>query len=409
MVGVGFHEGGREMTSIPDTVDVARTSASETAAPTVVFIHGFLDDRTVWDDVIASLGDRVNTVTYDLPGFGTRARSVADPSGLSLEAIAAEAGEIVEEIGTPVVVVGQSMGSQVAELVASAHDEQVVGLVLLTPVPLGGTRLPAVEVEPFRTPADDVVAQRTARSLLSPRLDEYQLDRLVCAGAQAMPDVVARYVDIWNDGVGDAPPVSEYTGPVLMIHGGADAFVTQDLVDTMVPRFPEARVDVIDGGGHWLHVEYPGEVASAIAEFTNAIVGDDQAAGWRDAFADQSQSSFADEFADDIVLEASTLAKPIVGRQQVSAVMAQASSIYESLEFTAEAHSGSTTYLQWRATAFAGMEIKGVTILDRDASGKIVAAAIHHRSLAAVLRFSAEIRDRLDGVVAAEHFLKEAS
>jgi pimeloyl-ACP methyl ester carboxylesterase len=409
MVGVGFHEGGREMTSIPASVDVTRTTASDTAAPTVVFIHGFLDDRTVWDDVIASLGDRVNAVSYDLPGFGTRAGSVADPSGLSLDSIAAEAGEIVKGIGTPVIVVGQSMGSQVAELVAAAHGEQVVGLVLLTPVPLGGTRLPASEVESFRTPADDVVAQRTARSFLSPRLDEYQLDRLVCVGAQAMPDVVARYVDVWNDGVDDAPPVSEYTGPVLVIHGGADAFVTQELVETIAPRFPQAHVDVIDGGGHWLHVEYPGEVASAIAEFSQAVVGDNHASGWRHAFADQSQSSFADEFADDIVLEASTLAKPIKGKQQVSAVMAQASSIYESLEFTAEAHNGSTTYLQWRATAFGGMEIKGVTILDRDGSGKIVAAAIHHRSLAAVLRFSAEIRDRLDGVVATDHFLMEAS
>ena len=84
-----------------------------------------------------------------------------------------------------------------------------------------------------------------------------------------------------------------------------------------------------------------------------------------------------------------------------------ASSIYESLEFTAEAHSGSTTYLQWRATAFGGMEIKGITVLERDADGKVVAAAIHHRPLDVVLRFSAEIRDRLAGVIPADHFLKE--
>jgi pimeloyl-ACP methyl ester carboxylesterase len=397
------------MTTTTDSVDVTRTSASISEAPTVVFLHGFLDDRTVWDDVIAALGDRVNTVTYDLPGFGARATSIAGPSGLSLDSLAAEAGEIVKRIDTPVIVVGQSMGTQVAELVAAAHAEQVVGLVLLTPVPLGGTRLPAHEVEPFRTPANDVIAQRAARSLLSPGLDEDDLDRLVSAGAPAMPDVVARYVDVWNDGVDDAPPVSEYMGPVLVIRGGADAFVTQQLVDTIVPRFPQARVDVIDGGGHWLHVEYPGEVASAIMEFSDAITGNQQAAGWRHAFADKSRSSFADEFADDIVLEASTLAKPIEGKQQVSTLMATASSIYESLEFTAEAHSGLTTYLQWRATAFGGVEIKGVTILDREAGGKIIAAAIHHRSLEAVLRFSAEIRDRLDGVIAADHFLKEAS
>ncbi len=375
----------------------------------MLFIHGFLDDHTVWDGVIAALENDVNTVSYDLPGFGARAESVADPDALSLDSLAAEAGEILDGIDTPVIVVGQSMGTQVAELVAAAHPERVVGLVLLTPVPLEGTRLPAQEIEPFRTPADNVVAQRAARSQLSPQLDENQLDRLVQAAIPASPGVVARYVDVWNDGVDDAPLVSKYTGPALVIRGGADAFVTEQLVDTIVPRFSNARQVVIDGGGHWLHVEHPDEVATVILQFTEAIAGKEQPDGWRRAFADKAQTSFADEFAADIVLEASTLAKPVEGKRQVSAVMAAASNIYESLEFTGEAHSGLTTYLQWRATAFGGMQIKGVTILDRNADGKIVAAAIHHRSLDVVLRFAAEIRDRLSGVIAADHFLEEAS
>jgi hypothetical protein len=93
----------------------------------------------------------------------------------------------------------------------------------------------------------------------------------------------------------------------------------------------------------------------------------------------------------------------------VATVLAAASSIYESLEFTAEAQSASTTYLQWRATAFGGIRIDGVTVLERDAAGKIVTVAIHHRPLEAVLRFSAEIRDRLAGVIPADHFLKESA
>jgi len=409
MVGVRRNQGGGEMTTTPETVTVRRTSTTVSGAPTVLFIHGFLDDQTVWDDVIASLEVDVNTVSYDLPGFGARVESVADPGDLSLEFLAAEAGEILSGIDTPVIVVGQSMGTQVAELVAAAHTEQVVGLVLLTPVPLGGTRLPKHDIAPFRTPADDARAQRAARSQLSPGLSEHQLDRLVSAGAHTLPGIVARYVDVWNDGVNNAPAVSIYSGPVLVIRGGVDAFVTEQLVETITPRFPHARQAVVEGGGHWLHVEYPDEVGAMIVEFNEAIVGERQAAGWRRAFADQAQTAFADQFADDIVFEATTLAKTVEGKQQVATVLAAASSIYESLEFTAEDHSGSTTYLQWRATAFGGTEIKGITVLERNASGKVAAAAIHHRPLDAVLRFSAEIRDRLDGQITADHFLKETS
>jgi hypothetical protein len=92
--------------------------------------------------------------------------------------------------------------------------------------------------------------------------------------------------------------------------------------------------------------------------------------GWRRSFTDRSLSQFAEQFADEIVLEATTLAKPVKGKHSVAAVLATANSIYESLEFTAEAQSASTTYLQWRATAFGGIQIDGVTVLERDVSSK---------------------------------------
>jgi hypothetical protein len=58
--------------------------------------------------------------------------------------------------------------------------------------------------------------------------------------------------------------------------------------------------------------------------------------GWRRGFVDQSQSALAEPFADDIVFEATALAKPVEGKQNVATVLAAASSIYESIEFTAE-------------------------------------------------------------------------
>jgi hypothetical protein len=59
-------------------------------------------------------------------------------------------------------------------------------------------------------------------------------------------------------------------------------------------------------------------------------------AGWRRGFAEKSDTTFPDGFADDVVLEASVLAKPIKGKALVAATLAMASSMYGSLEFTAE-------------------------------------------------------------------------
>jgi pimeloyl-ACP methyl ester carboxylesterase len=255
MVTFGLDEGGWAMTA------------------TVLFIHGFLDDTTVWDGVIDSLAGKVDAVRYDLPGSGTRSQEVADPGTVTLESIAAEAGDIVAGIDAPVIVVGHSMGSQIAELVAARHADRVHGLVLLTPVPLGGTQLPAEELAAFRVLGGNTDAQRTLRAQVSPNLGANQLDRLVRIGGAVRPDVGSRYADMWNDGVRNAPAISAFTGPVLIIRGGADAFVTEQLVAATISRFVQPDVKVIDKGGHWAHVEYPEALATMILEFTKTITG----------------------------------------------------------------------------------------------------------------------------------------
>jgi len=252
---------------------VTRTPADKAGAPTALLIHGFLDDASVWDGLVESLAGEVGAVRYDLPGFGTRSRSIADACSTTLESLAAEAGEILAGIDGPVIVVGQSLGTQVAELVAAQHSDQVRGLVLLTPVPLGGTQLPDEVVAPFGALGGDRIAQRRLRAELSPHLSEDQLDRLADVGAVVAADVTAHYVDVWNNGLRNAPATSAFDGPVLIIRGGADGFVTQQLVDAIRPRFVESDVNVIDRGGHWVHVEYPGKVASMILDFADAVAG----------------------------------------------------------------------------------------------------------------------------------------
>src|SRR6201993_2512332 len=170
MVAVGLHEGGSEMTRSLNAFPVTRTPANNADAPTVLLIHGFLDDASIWDGLVDCLGGEVGTVRYDLPGFGARVGSVEEARGATLESLAAEAGEIVQRIDGPVIVVGQSLGTQVAELVAARHQDRVRGLVLLTPVPLGGTHLPAEVVAPFKALGGDRVAQRKLRGELAPNL-----------------------------------------------------------------------------------------------------------------------------------------------------------------------------------------------------------------------------------------------
>ena len=69
-----------------------------------------------------------------------------------------------------------------------------------------------------------------------------------------------------------SPTTSAYRGPVMIIRGGADGFVTEQLVDTISPRFVQPEAKVIDKGGHWVHAEYPGTVATMVLDFVDGIV-----------------------------------------------------------------------------------------------------------------------------------------
>jgi pimeloyl-ACP methyl ester carboxylesterase len=368
----------------------------------IVFLHGFLDDQHVWDEVIAGLeSPGVERVQLDLAGCGERA-SASGP--FTYERYAADVGAVVDALDKPFVIVGQSMGAAIAELVAAARPERALGLVLLSPVPLAGTRLPDEAIEPLRSLGGDRQAQRAARERLTVGLSEAGLERLVEAGLPMRTEVVRAMADCWNSGLADAPERSAYAGPVLIVRGAEDGFVTEELVSTTVsPRFASARKVTVEQAGHWLHVEQPADVGAQLDDFlTNAVAPRSQA--WREAFARRSEEDFVEALADDVVLEASVLHRPIEGRDRVKQVMAIASRIYDSLVFTHEASSGARTYVEWEATAFGGMRMNGVTILIRNESGQIVSARIHHRPLGAALRFSAEMRERVRGTVDPGHF-----
>lgn len=371
----------------------------------LLFIHGFMDAGAVWDRVIAALHADVQNITVDLPGMGSLC---AYDGEISLRGYAAGVGRLVENLGKPVVIVAQSMGAQIAELVAVTNPRLVKGLVLLAPAPLGGVHASAEMVEPFKRLGGEPVLQRQARRNLSHALSPQDEALLGDLGDVVKPSVVSALVDAWNNGDLAGAEPSAFTGPVLIIRGAADPFVTREMAKTEAERFAEVRSEVVAEAGHWTHIEQPARIAALIDGYLEGMDRSSAAEGaldWKGAFAKRNATAFADTFAEDVVLEASVLYQPISGRENVKRVMEAASKVYESLEFTDETAGESRQYVEWTARAFGGVNLNGVTVITRNDSGAIQRVAIHHRPLGGALQFSAEIGQRLRGVIDASHFL----
>jgi pimeloyl-ACP methyl ester carboxylesterase len=111
-----------------------------------------LDDAAVWRPSIAAL---------HVPDSESRAVDLAGMSGRPQEAGPYTLGRyandviaviaVIDGVSGPVVLVGHSMGTLIAELAAAERPDNVVALALATPMPLAGAHLPEAAVAPFKS------------------------------------------------------------------------------------------------------------------------------------------------------------------------------------------------------------------------------------------------------------------
>jgi esterase len=168
------------------------------------------------------------------------------------------------------------MGAQIAELVAGMRPRQIAGLVLLSPVPLGGMALPKVRVTAYRSFGCNRKGEREQLRYAT-HLQAAGLAHVAPARATLHLTTVAALFDAWCDGHESGMEPSVVNVPVLIIHGVDDPFVNHDLLtNTILPRFGHVRITSISNSSHWPHLEQPAKTAKAIDGFLAEI-------GWSQA------------------------------------------------------------------------------------------------------------------------------
>lgn len=254
-------------TTIPHSdIELHRSGNGDRA---IVFVHGFLDDQYVWDSVIAELtASEFEIVRLDLAGLGERSEATGP---FTFDRYAADLSAVVDAVGKPFVLVGHSMAATIVELVAAGRADRALGLLLVSPIPIAGTRLPDEAFEFFRSLGELSAADfRAFRQQVAPLAPEAELDRLVAVAAKFRPEVVRIVADVWNNGYPSSERPSGFGGPVHVLRGGDDPLLTEEVVAARVAaRFDPARttVNTIENAGHWPHIERPSAVAAELNRF----------------------------------------------------------------------------------------------------------------------------------------------
>lgn len=247
-------------------------------SPTVVFVHAFACDHTDWAAQVEALRKRHRVVTCDLRGHG---RTPGHPQDCSIETYGADVAQLVMSLQpAPAVLVGHSLGCRIVLEAARQRPAVVAGLVLVDGS-LIGVGDPEVAEEAMRqriaakgfpafsedffgdmfpVPFDrsDEVKQRASRlpveigQALFPRISRWDAQHLNAAlTSLQVPLMLVQ---------------STAMGPTLK-RESLQAGQSSPWLDRVRKYAPDARIEIVTGAGHFVHLEMAEQVNALLQSF----------------------------------------------------------------------------------------------------------------------------------------------
>lgn len=245
------------------------------AVPTPVLLHGARAHLGWWSAVVAELRSRsIGAVALDLSGNGDSGwRPSYSPRLWAAEAIAV--AEL--EIGRPAVLVGHSMGGQIALAAAAEHPREVAAAILLDtkielPTAATGDLPRGSPARPLRLYPTREAAVASFRLLPPQPVVDKALLREVAAQSLRREERGWRWkFDIaiahrWTDAI-IAELASRVECPLWLLRG-ADSDLTSERTAANIETLTGMPVaeTVIPGAHHHMLLDQPRQVGTAIAE-----------------------------------------------------------------------------------------------------------------------------------------------
>jgi pimeloyl-ACP methyl ester carboxylesterase/CRP-like cAMP-binding protein len=256
--------------------------------PIAILIHGWSSSWFTWKPILPSLSKRYRCIAIDLPGFGKSPAPVEKPT---IAGYAELVGQIIDQFSEHannrgVLVMGHSMGGQIATTLALRYPVLVEKLVLLNPALSGrlSTRVnltmkPHVMAERYRplewllyvaakTPLDytdhllkptnfaeraQISAQDYAKIREDARRRGQGRMRAICFTAMQDGDLRGR--------LGNVEP------PTLVLWGAEDNIVPLRDAGAVDAEWPKADLRIIPNAGHWPQFEQTDATLRHIAHF----------------------------------------------------------------------------------------------------------------------------------------------
>ena len=265
----------------------------------LLLLHGWPEFWLTWAPCMRLLQDRFQLLAPDLRGFGASDKPASGPSrAAGPEVHAADMLALLDRLGLERVgLVAHDLGAYVAQALARAHPERIVGLFFFN-CPYAGigrrwaeaAHLIEIWYQSFHQmpwAAELVGSSRDAcRIYIGHFLRHWARDPHAFDGdLEAWVDNFLRPGNLqggfnWYSSVAEAraavireevPPMPRITLPTRVLWGRHDPILKAAWADRLGEFFQDPEVTIAEDAGHFVHYETPDPAAAAIVAFFDGL------------------------------------------------------------------------------------------------------------------------------------------
>lgn len=244
--------------------------------PTIVFIHGWGLNHSVWLPVAEKLQTQFRVNLIDLPGFGDN--SAVEMDEYSIEKVAAY---VAAHIDQQAIVVGWSLGGLVATYLALHFPEKVKQLITVASSPyfVEQENWPGIDAKVLTSFHQQLSSdsEKTITNFLkiqamgSPSLrnDIKQLTQLVMSKPQPSQTTLDQSLYLL-DNIDLRQQLQTINQPFLRIYGSSDALVPKTCHEKVSLLAPNSEGLIISGASHAPFISHREEFLSHLLQWVDA-------------------------------------------------------------------------------------------------------------------------------------------
>lgn len=239
----------------------------------LVLLHGWGLSAAVWRPLLDHLDPRRPVHAPDLPGHGGAA-----PAG---DTLASWAEALLPALPGNSVLVGWSLGAQLALELAHRHPERIARLVLIGASPRFTASedwphgLPGATLDDFRAQFDSAPEATQRRFVALQSLGDRARKAVSAALSGSLTPADASHQAALATGLRlladtDLRPLSSALAqPVRLLHGSEDKLMPLAAAEWLADQLPGGRLSVFDQAGHAPFLSRPGDCAGLIEGFAD--------------------------------------------------------------------------------------------------------------------------------------------